>query len=103
MYFTAKLLIADVKEPLVVPWCRDVGTASADRGACHQHVLQPLVLSSDHKDPRLQFPFPIKKGTAPEALALSKTPYGLASSDAIIHRKIFGHHVPTRYGPVVFL
>lgn len=46
------LLITDVKKPLVVPWYRGVGTASSDSGMRHQQVLQPLVLSSAHKDPR---------------------------------------------------
>lgn len=91
------LLLADVKEPLTFPHY------SSDSEVCHQHMLQPLGLSSAHKDSRdSSSPLLSRMGTVSYALALSETPYGLAFPDNNIYRQIFGHHAPTRYVPVFF-
>jgi len=77
------LLTADVQEPLVVP--------SMVQGCWHSQPCQRgmpparvAALGSQLRSQRsqgLHFPFPVMKGTVPEALALSNTPYGLASQN----------------------
>lgn len=91
-----------MKEPQVVPWYRDIGTGNSDSSVPPACVAALGSQLSSQRTQRLQFPVPIKKGTVPEALTLRKTPYDLASPDAITHRQRFCHCVPTRHGSVVF-